>query len=237
MFGAARRPLTIRARRRPDCTTDDNCSSENPPSNATDAIAGNDSNARAVSTLSSTVRADSPCEPDRAVDSAALVEHPQHRHLTVRKLRCSHDQPLATASQPLRRMGTQLVDQHVEHAPIQPQGYDTYRPIQRVILRAVDASQIRQSCRAHEVLALAKAGRSGEARAIGVRRGPYPPAWAAHSGAVCESRQALRSDCSRSIASTASGPSRARRGRLGRTRGCHVSGCATNPRLSTQYPT
>ncbi len=44
-------------------TTELSCSSEKPPSNATRPISGNDSSARAVSTLSRTVRADSPCAP------------------------------------------------------------------------------------------------------------------------------------------------------------------------------
>ena len=65
----------------------------------------------------------------RAVDLTPLVEHPQHRDLARPQIPLLHHQLAALASQPLRRVGPQLVDQRVEHALIQPRGYDTYRPM------------------------------------------------------------------------------------------------------------
>src|SRR5205823_6006966 len=65
---------------------------------------------------------------DRRIDAAALVEHPHDRELLGVELTLRADHLATTRLQPLRRMGAQLVDQHVEHELIQPRGYDTHRP-------------------------------------------------------------------------------------------------------------
>ena len=81
---------------------------------------------RAVSTLSRTVWADSPCGPDRAVDLTPLIEHPQHRQLasaqvplrgrpTARARRRTHSVESGVAARrPVRRTCTDPQDHGAE---------------------------------------------------------------------------------------------------------------------------
>ena len=73
------------------------------PACAAAAISGSDSNARAVSTVSRTVRSDTPSRAaSRLVERAALVQHPRHRQfLHPQAALLAHQ--LATRVQPARR--------------------------------------------------------------------------------------------------------------------------------------
>ena len=106
-----------------------NCSPLRSPSYATAATAGNDSSARAVSSLSRTVRPTHRWS-QRRIDLPTLVEHPQHRELLVAQPTLLTHQHVELPAQPIRRPAPQLVEVigDVEHAPIKTQGYDTHPP-------------------------------------------------------------------------------------------------------------
>ena len=118
--------------------------------------AGNDSNARAVSSFSRTVRADSPSDPDRRVDPAPLVEHQQDRVLLgLQPPHLGHH--LATARfQPLRRVGAHHLEAvgDVQHPTIKSWGYDSYAADSAALRRGFSsASVLRMVLRARDVVA------------------------------------------------------------------------------------
>jgi hypothetical protein len=68
------------------------------------------------------------------VDPSPLVEDPHDRQLLDPRLALHADHVVAPCDQPIRRPAAQLVEVigDVEHAPIKPWGYDTYRLKRRV---------------------------------------------------------------------------------------------------------
>ena len=112
-----------------NCATDPNCSALKVPACAAAATRGSDSRARAVSTVSRTVRSDTPsAAASDAVQRAPLIQYPRHRQLLHPQPALLTHQLGSPRHQPRRLPTPQLIEvlANVEHAPIQTRGCDSY---------------------------------------------------------------------------------------------------------------
>ncbi len=111
-------------------TADPSCSALSSPACAAAAIAGNDSNARAVSTVSRIMRSETPSR--EAIVTSIWPRSSSTRTIvnsSVRASRWTRTNSSRPRPQPLARVGPQLIKAigHIEHPMIKSWGYDTYR--------------------------------------------------------------------------------------------------------------